>query len=388
MMNRKSRSQRYLVQVCMGHGWGGPHMYMLRIAEEAAKRGYESVIAANPRSQLEARARKAGFKVLTVLPDDRGSFWRKLLGLQRRGSVRAVHLHSIRGLPRGFISLPGNIQMVLTEHSYRFREVLHPLSRMALSRVDSVLATSQAIADVNGRALGVNPERMRILHHGVNLHRFHPDTRRKNRRAARRQFNLREDDLVLVVPTTFRRDKNLFHIIEVTSELRKRVENVQLLLTGNFAKDQEAVEYRRELLSKIEEFGLTNRVHFTGYLERIEDAYAASDVVCVPTEFEAFGLPAVEAMGSGLPVVGSTKGAFPEIVEHGQTGYCLDVNDLDLWVNSLEKLLKDHRLRDSMCEAGRLRAQKVFSLNFHFQQLFDIYEEDRNHKMLLEEASG
>lgn len=361
----------------MGFSWGGPHMYMLRIAEEAERRGYQSVIAANPRSELEHRARKAGLEVLAIQADDRGSFWRKLLSLQRRGRVTSVHLHSIRGLPRGFISLPSNIQMLLTEHSYRFRQILHPLSRMALSRVDRVLATSEAVAEVNGRALGVNPERVRILHHGVDLRRFHPDSRVAGRRAARQRFEIGDRDLVLLVPTTFRRDKNLEAMVGAVARLRERFDNLQLLLTGNVSKTRSSRDLRKELGARIADLGLTARVHFTGYLERIEEAYAASDIVCVPTEYEAFGLPAVEAMGSGLPVVGSAKGAFPEIAVDDETGFCVDVNDLEAWTGALGRLLEDRRRREAMGEAGRARAERHFALPDHWNRLFGIYEEGR-----------
>lgn len=372
-----SRNTKFLVQVCMGHGWGGPHMYLLRVAEEAERRGYKAIVAANSGSELEHRATKAGFETLPVSADDRGKFWPKLLNLQRRGKVCSVHLHSIRGLPRGFIGLPTDIQMVLTEHSYRFREVLHPLSRMALSRVDVVLATSEAISDVNGRALGINPERMRILHHGVDLRRFHPVSRSKERRNAREGLGLSERDLVVVVPTTFRREKNLAAMIGAIGRLRDKYQNLQLLLTGNFDGNQESLELRRDLEREIDDNSLRARVHFTGFLEHIEEAYAASDVVCVPTAFEAFGLPAVEAMGSGLPVIGSDKGAFPEIVEDGKTGRCVDVNDLDAWEKALDQLLSDRHTRVRMGESGRARAEAEFAISDHWTRLFGIYEEGR-----------
>ena len=371
------RQSKFLVQVCMGHGWGGPHMYLLRVAEEAESRGFKAIVAANSGSELEHRASKAGFETLGVAPDDRGKFWPKLLKMQRRGRVHSVHLHSIRGLPRGFIGLPSDIQMVLTEHSYRFREVLHPLSRMALSRVDVVLATSEAIADVNGRALGINPERMRILHHGVDLRRFHPVSRSKERRNARENLGLSERDLVVVVPTTFRREKNLTAMIGAIARLRDKYQNLRLLLTGNFSGNQESLELRRELEAQIEEHSLRARVQFTGFLEHIEEVYAASDIVCVPTAFEAFGLPAVEAMGSGLPVIGSDKGAFPEIVEEGETGFCVDVSDLDAWETALDKLLSDRHVRERMGEAGRARAAAEFAISDHWTRLFAIYEEGR-----------
>ena len=128
----RSRERRSIVQVCMGYSFGGPHMYLLRIAEEAARRGFHNIIATNRRSSLAALARRHGIDVLTIENNDRGSFWHRVRRTSSGGKVVAVHLHSIRGLPRGFISLPSDIPLLLTEHSYRFRDVLHPLSSCLL----------------------------------------------------------------------------------------------------------------------------------------------------------------------------------------------------------------------------------------------------------------
>jgi glycosyltransferase involved in cell wall biosynthesis len=248
---------------------------------------------------------------------------------------------------------------------------------MALSRVDLVLAISQAVAKVNGRALGINPERIHILHHGVNLERFHPDNKVKTRRSARLQFGLNEKDRVILVPTTFRREKNLFTTIDVVARLRERYPDLQLLLTGNFSFDANAKSTRKEMERKMDQLGLRGRVHLTGYVERMEDAYATADLVCVPTEYEAFGLPAVEAMGSGLPVIGSNQGAFPEIVEDGVSGLCIDTQDVGAWCQAIESLFDNPERATTMGQAGRVRAEAEFSGVDHWIRLFDLYEEGR-----------
>lgn len=371
------RAARYLVQVCLGHGWGGPHLYLIRIAKEARRRGYEPVIVASPGSPLASGARRRGLEVMSIPEGDRSCFWRKVIQKTKGRQISSVHLHSIRGLPRGFVSLPPDIQLVLTEHSYRFREVLHPLSRMALSRVDVVLATSRALAEVNGRALGVNPERTRVLHHGVNLTRFHPESNAQGRRKARERFELDPEDRVLLVPTTFRKEKNLDTSIELMALLRERFPDVRMLMTGNYSFDANSKETRRELERRILHHGLRGRVHLTGYLERMEDAYAAADIVCVPSQHEAFGLPAIEAMGVGLPVVGSREGAFPEIVEDGVSGVCIDSRSAQAWCDALAPLLEDPEAAARMGRAGRQRAEERFDLFDHWTRLFDLYDEGR-----------
>jgi glycosyltransferase involved in cell wall biosynthesis len=90
-------------------------------------------------------------------------------------------------------------------------------------------------------------------------------------------------------------------------------------------------------------------------------AYASADVFALPTRFEPFGVAFVEAMHFGLPCVGPRAWAVPEIIADGETGFTVPVDDVDALTDRLLRLLGDRTLAVTMGEAGRQRAERLFT---------------------------
>lgn len=110
-------------------------------------------------------------------------------------------------------------------------------------------------------------------------------------------------------------------------------------------------------------------VVFAGYLPKsdpnaarqLSEIYASSHVFCFPTGYDSFGIVALEAMTYGLPVIITRAGAFPEIVADGETGFTVELNDVDVLADRLGRLLSDRDLATAMGERGRTRVQQRFT---------------------------
>ena len=96
--------------------------------------------------------------------------------------------------------------------------------------------------------------------------------------------------------------------------------------------------------------------------ERIVELYAEAEVACVPSLYEGFSLPAVEAMACGVPVVATTGGAVPEVIgRDGETGLIVPPGDLDALAQALLRALGDAELRARLGAAGRRRGLDSFT---------------------------
>jgi glycosyltransferase involved in cell wall biosynthesis len=105
---------------------------------------------------------------------------------------------------------------------------------------------------------------------------------------------------------------------------------------------------------------------------------ASAEVACVPSLYEGFSLPTVEAMACGTPLVVSRAGALPEVV--GRPGECAELvapGDVGELVQALERLLDDPDLRRAMGEAGRRRAVAEFSWRAVAEATADVYRAAR-----------
>jgi len=121
---------------------------------------------------------------------------------------------------------------------------------------------------------------------------------------------------------------------------------------------------KSKIPQRIEQLGLGGAVTFDSNLttEDIVQRYAQAQVACVPSLYEGFSLPAVEAMACAVPVVGTTGGAVPEVIgRDGDTGLLVPPGDPSALAAALARALDDPALRDRVGAAGRARVLDRFT---------------------------
>ena len=149
-----------------------------------------------------------------------------------------------------------------------------------------------------------------------------------------------------------------------------------LIKSTLFRKSPGKGKYLRYLESRLPA-DVAKKVTFRGFIERSElvDTYYEADIFAfAPIWDEGFGLPPVEAMAAGLPVVTSRSGTVPETVMDGVTGFVVEKNNVEELAQALLLLLRDDDRREAMGRAGRRRVLQYFSWDAIAQGLRDRYE--------------
>ncbi len=162
--------------------------------------------------------------------------------------------------------------------------------------------------------------------------------------------------------------KNLPFLIRAYDALLKEGEiDVPLILVGGKGWLYE------EVFTTIDELGLQNKVrHLTGIFdEQLAHLYHAAGVLVTPSHYEGFGLPALEAMHCGCPVIVSNRGSLPEVA--GEAGLQLPLDDEMAWTDALRRVLTDSDLRQKMIERGQAQA-KTFTWQKAAEMTLEIYE--------------
>ena len=118
------------------------------------------------------------------------------------------------------------------------------------------------------------------------------------------------------------------------------------------------------------EEGVEDRVRFLGEQQDVERVLSCADLFLLPSEFESFGLAALEAMACGVPVISTRTGGLPEVIEHGSTGYLGAVGDLDGLAAASLDILSDPERHQAMSRAARGRAEDIFPQ----RRIVSIYE--------------
>lgn len=240
---------------------------------------------------------------------------------------------------------------LVTVHDLSFRRVpecfepalLSYLNRVvprSVARADIVLADSESTRNDAIELLRLAPERVFVVYAGVDS-RFHRVTDQGFLETVRSRYSL-PGRFVLSVGTLQPR-KNYMRLIEAFSRL-SGVEDVRLVISGARGWLYE------DIFRRVEELGLSSRVLFPGYVAEADlpALYSLSEVFAFPSLYEGFGLPPLEAMACGTPVVVSRASSLPEVV--GNAGCLVDPVSVEEIAGALQALLDSPARRADLAE--------------------------------------
>jgi N-acetyl-alpha-D-glucosaminyl L-malate synthase BshA len=122
------------------------------------------------------------------------------------------------------------------------------------------------------------------------------------------------------------------------------------------------------------ELGVQDRVHFLGKIDTVAPLLAGADLFLLPSTGESFGLSALEALASGVPVIGTNVGGLPEVVQSGVTGELCPVGDIAGMADAAIALLLDRDRWQAMSARGAQYAREHFSMNAIVAKYEKFYE--------------
>jgi N-acetyl-alpha-D-glucosaminyl L-malate synthase BshA len=222
-----------------------------------------------------------------------------------------------------------------------------PMTRHAIRASDAVTAVSAWLATETDRVFGsLRP--IDVIPNFVDAGRFTP-----RREPPRRRAYAREHEAILVHVSNFRPVKRTVAAIEIFAAVAK--ERPAVLLMVGEGPDRAACEARAR------ELGVRDRVRFVGAQADVELLLPLGDVFLLPSEFESFGLAALEAMACGTPAVTFAAGGLPEVIRDGVDGILVPPHDDGAMARAIVALLADPARRAAMGEAARASAVERFA---------------------------
>jgi glycosyltransferase involved in cell wall biosynthesis len=255
----------------------------------------------------------------------------------------------------------------------RYPEGAEPSLRRYLSAVvprcakeaDVVLADSESTRQDVVELLGLPSEKVEVVYPGVD-HRFTEAQEREALEAVKELYRL-SYPFILSVGTLEPR-KNLIVLLKAYSMLKDRYHLPhRLVIVGGKGWLYEGI-FRR-----VEQLSLTEEVVFLGFVrdEYLPGLYSLADVLAFPSLYEGFGLPPLEAMACGTPVVTSDRSSLPEVV--GEAGLMVPADDPEALAEAIGQVLDDSRLREGLVGRGLARAAE-FSWEATGKKLLATYE--------------
>lgn len=291
----------------------------------------------------------------------------ELLKVVDTEGVEIIHAHyaiphSLAAVLARNMQDDGNVKVVTTLHGTDITLVgadpsYAGITRWAIEQSDRVTVVSDWLGDATRQELAPDCE-LQTIHNAVDATAYCPDRADPDLRA---RFAA-PGELLVVHVSNFRPVKRVSDVIRAFARGAEQIP-ARLLMVGqgpDLALSQEEARKAR----------IEHRISWLGPIDDTSALLASSDLFLLPSESESFGLAALEAMASGLPVVSTHSGGIPSVVIPGEAGLLAEVGDVEDLGEHIRLLLSDADLRQQMSQTARALAVEKFG----WDQVIESYE--------------
>jgi glycosyltransferase involved in cell wall biosynthesis len=261
----------------------------------------------------------------------------------------------------------------LVTHAYSAEFVpkaLAPINRLVVNNSKAVISISQYTYDMVEQL--ISPKRHQVIGLGVNPEKVAPED--FDVAAFRAAQGIRPDETFLFAVGRLVERKGYHVLIEAVNQLVKQGKAVHLLLAGTGPQ-------RDALQAQINAAGIAEQAQLVGFVpdEALSQYMKAADVLLMPSvmdrtgDTEGLGLPTVEAMANGTPVIASNIGGILDIVKHEQTGLLVPPDDPTALAQAINRLIEDPALQQSLISNGLALTENEFSWRQIARQTLNVF---------------
>lgn len=244
---------------------------------------------------------------------------------------------------------------------------LRQLARFSFKRVNKMIFVSNTARKDITKKLKIRSTNTRVIRHGVELDKFQ---KTESKRIPVFIKKILSSDKYILFLSTLCRHKNIKALIRAYAILDKKLRNqYKLLIVG-----RKFPSYYDELTNLVHQLNLDEKVIFMGEIafENVPTLYRKAALFVLPSYVETFGIPLIEAMASGIPVIASNVPAIPEIV--GDAALLFSPNNPDDLRAKIEQVLSDSKLHGELIQRGLERA-KLFSWERSAKETLAVFKE-------------
>lgn len=234
--------------------------------------------------------------------------------------------------------------------------------KYGIEKSDAVTAVSHDLVKVTKSRLGVKCD-ISVIYNFVNEKEYY----KKDMPSLRECYQIKPDEKVVIHISNFRRVKRITDIIYTFKHILEEAD-AKLLLVGDGPESSSASELVHRL-------GIEEHVLFLGKQKNISELLSIADVKLLLSEQESFGLVILEAMSCNVACIGTNTGGIPEVINHKETGFIVELGDTKKAAKYAIELFKDKDLYQNITENALKRAKNEFHSKIIVQQYIDLYDE-------------
>lgn len=300
-------------------------------------------------------------------------FW-QLRKILREGMFDIVHTHTSVGGFLGRIAAKsvGIPCVIWTIHGWAFnysygtfvqRRFFKTIEKFLDRFTDHYVAVSRNMLEVGIQTRVTTSEKVSVIYHGIEADKYEIRDRHSS---LRKELGIGEDIPIVGNIGRIEPQKAVDDFLKAAKSVKNQIPNAKFLVVGDgpLRNDMERLSIQ---------LGIEGDVIFTGWKKNVKEYMDVMDVVCIPSLWEALPFLLLEAMAMKKPIVATSVGGIPEVVDNGKTGILIPPSRPEDMARAIINLIGNKRIAEEMGEAGKQRVRQLFSIEqmiMHYEKLY------------------
>ncbi|MGB9597273.1 MAG: N-acetyl-alpha-D-glucosaminyl L-malate synthase BshA [Candidatus Poribacteria bacterium] len=290
----------------------------------------------------------------------------KIAELIEKEKLDLIHVHyAIPHSTSAYLAkqmVNGNVKVITSLHGTDVTivggdESYYKINKFSIEKSDGVTAVSEFLKREVEEKFHINKP-IKVIPNFVDTNLF-----TKTHRCRSKCLFAPKGERIIMHVSNFRPIKRIEDVISAFKLIHDEIPS-KLLMVGDGPMMSSALRI-------VEKLGISCSVTFLGKQDDVAGLLPIADLFLIPSEVESFGLSALEAMSCEIPVIATNVGGLPEVIEHGKTGFLVDVGNVSAMAEWAKKILKDDELHDKM---GKLARETVLE-RFNQDKIVSMYED-------------
>jgi glycosyltransferase involved in cell wall biosynthesis len=340
------------MNINVGEGWGGMESHSETLAALLSKNGHKVIMGCwNQGSVRVAGGLVLPSRRITIVNSGDIPAIVKIIRVCLKEDIQLIISNSGREYwPAAIAAKIAGTKIVFIRH--QMDRLKKTTCWLVNNHVERVVAVSGAVKNALIES-GISREKIEVIYNFIPLERFNPGLVERNE--VRRELGIDSDSIVMGTVGKLHQGKGVFELLSAVQRLVEKYPNVRLLFVGDGPE-------RTRLEQKAQRLFMHDKVIFAGLRKDIERMYAAMDIFVLPSTCrEAFGMVLIEAMAMGKPVIATTMGGIPEIVDNEVNGILVPPQDPDALAHAIARYLEDGTFARKIALEGRKMVEQKFS---------------------------
>lgn len=356
--------------LCLSPGKGGLELYAHRSTEIIEELGHKCITVCNPDStvfkannQLDKK-RTFLLKIFFHLLPFYAAF--KLARIINANNIDVIHFHwskdfNVAVFAKLFSSR--NVKLIYTRHMAITRYKNDFYHHFLYRHIDRFIVITKQLMKEANRFLPLPESRIKLLYHGVNK----PDSKTPDCDKFK-STDISGDCLHVAIFSRIEEGKGQHLLVEAAHALKIRNKEIHVTVIGHVMDKT----YYQNLQASIHKHQLDTQFHFYPFINSASSYMACFDVIALTTHAETFGLVLIEAMQSGVAVIGSNAGGVPEIINDQDTGLLFEPGNVESLTKKIEYYYDNPDSRKKIAAHGQKFVKANFSEEQHKKSLNEI----------------